>query len=106
MTNKKDYKPCRFCGKSEQVFQERNHLFKVVCFMCGANGPVSSTREEAIKAWNSKYPKRLKLFIVGGDDNVVLAQSKEHAISLVYGKSASPRVTAIEVDVTKAGVIR
>lgn len=55
MTNK--LKPCPFC-KSDNVspndFLYAIFLWNVHCLSCGARGPDSHTKQEAIEAWNQR----------------------------------------------------
>lgn len=58
-----ELKPCDYCeedGNFIQVDEELNSLgddegyFQVHCYMCGARGPVCTTRQQAIDAWNKR----------------------------------------------------
>ena len=56
--------PCPFCGSPGQIFEWRhddaweNHegFGWLECSYCGARGPTSDSRQEAIRAWNERKP--------------------------------------------------
>ena len=46
---------CRWCHSTDLHIEE----FYVGCLSCGAIGPSAESKEEAIKAWNSRTPDKL-----------------------------------------------
>jgi Lar family restriction alleviation protein len=47
-----ELKPCPFCGNKDQdafICDGR-----VICYKCGAIGPLKKTKEAAIAAWNNR----------------------------------------------------
>ena len=54
-----ELKPCPFCG-SEIIEYDGTYVFGawyVRCCRCGVNLPPFHTKEEAIKAWNTRTKK-------------------------------------------------
>lgn len=48
---------CPFCGKSNLVTKQLNdHCSSVVCYFCGARGPLMKTRSAAQNSWNTRKP--------------------------------------------------
>ena len=57
MTKTTEMRPCPFCGSDEVDVGE--HMFNrrvksVGCGECGAEGPCSTKKEEAIRMWNQR----------------------------------------------------
>jgi Lar family restriction alleviation protein len=59
-------RPCPFCGSGEheadkvclRVVPDAQRYFAVVCW-CGTSGPIKDSKEEAVKAWNTRdYSER------------------------------------------------
>lgn len=60
--------PCPFCGTAERDDEQerglerwlqmtaRSGMFKMECFGCGIEGRYFDTRDEAIEAWNRRWP--------------------------------------------------
>lgn len=57
--------PCPFCLKSrphymsfpeEEVIAKSGRMFWVACRACKASGPLRTTHEAAVKAWNHGIP--------------------------------------------------
>lgn len=51
MKTKKRLLRCPFCGKASQRIEEET----VHCEWCGADGPKSRYKDDAIKQWNKRY---------------------------------------------------
>jgi hypothetical protein len=48
---------CFFCDSTNVRAQDlchKNPTWTVMCFFCGARGPLCNTRQAAIKAWNQE----------------------------------------------------
>ena len=51
-----ELKPCPFCGKEPKINQsEFSHRYWVACEDCCCLNKVFYTKDEAIKAWNSRH---------------------------------------------------
>jgi len=50
--------PCPFCGGTDLRTRGGSVTFWVQCadFLCGADGPVSTTKRGAADAWNKRTP--------------------------------------------------
>ena len=55
-----ELKPCPFCGGEAEIFEYKNKRFvpsiqyRGGCFECGQTVCLENTREDAIKAWNTR----------------------------------------------------
>jgi transcription elongation factor Elf1 len=47
-----DWLPCNECGHSYLLVVARDFVTYVGCDSCGARGPTSHTREQALTKWN------------------------------------------------------
>jgi len=54
--NTPELKPCPFCGSETICMDEvdRHLPFNAYCFDCSADGPMASTKKEAIAWWNTR----------------------------------------------------
>lgn len=51
----KECKPCPFdptCGVDSEVLRVRPDSWAVYCYGCGARGPETETKAEAVRLWN------------------------------------------------------
>lgn len=62
MNLKPNYNECPWCNNYEKFEMSVMHIghskgepeYQVVCSKCGAKGPIASTEEQAIDAWNKR----------------------------------------------------
>ena len=60
---KRQMKECKFCGeditKAIKANGEKDgfYVFRVTCTSCGAEGPISMEKSEAIRRWNMAHIK-------------------------------------------------
>jgi Lar family restriction alleviation protein len=47
-------KPCPFCGKRAEIVYTMTNQYKVKCSSCKARTAVTTTKEQAIYAWNRR----------------------------------------------------
>ena len=50
---------CPFCG-GESVVSMNDELFTVVCYDCGAMGPLSTDAENAVVLWNHRLTPSIR----------------------------------------------
>ena len=58
MTDETGLKPCPFCGGDELEILDSPCVF---CGICGADGPIGETEDDAIKCWNNSAAEADKL---------------------------------------------
>ena len=56
-----ELKPCPFCGGEASIRLYYNGRYGVQCDVCGVRGVVKDCKEEAIKAWNARHERTVKL---------------------------------------------
>ena len=64
MTQPYELKPCLFCKNFinlRTAFQWGSSKYFVICDVCGAGGPMKSTKQEARDAWNTRTPDRSRI---------------------------------------------
>lgn len=50
-----ELKKCPFCGGNAEIFDiEYVNIFAVKCYICGAEGPSSNSKDIAKKKWNRR----------------------------------------------------
>lgn len=54
-------KPCPFCGgKEPYVTQLQYGSFRIVCSVCGVEGPYGNKEDRAIEGWNQRCKPQKK----------------------------------------------
>ena len=55
-----ELKPCPFCGGNAKLTQWTKTIYSISCIKCDAHF-YTYTKEEAIKAWNTRHERTVKL---------------------------------------------
>ena len=57
--SEKTIKPCPFCGGRGELLGSRDTDVRIAAFwvscQCGAEGPIKSSEQKALAAWNKRY---------------------------------------------------
>lgn len=59
---KEELKNCPFCGSGKVELRKEISTFLVECWNCDCNTDWRGTKQEAIKAWNTRYDVSCEVF--------------------------------------------